>query len=530
MALVLRRLGRVELARSFYRDIKNNNDYFHFAVGRTLPWTDDTVPETPVDSDAYVSEFRRSMMFTQRIDSADICMLADRTDWVSGTVYDEYDDTYSSVNQSNSGAQSLAEANFFVVTDEFKVYKCISNNSNGASTEKPTSTGTSVFELADGYNWKFMFQISASDQNKFLDADYVPVRKLTGNPTHDVNGEIDSITMTAGGSGYTSVPTAAIVGDGTGATGTATISGGAVTGVTITASGSGYSFAFVAFTGGGGSNAAGTVNLGDVDSLPALQSAVEGAAVAGTLDRVVLTTGGQDYATGDVVVSVTGDGTGAEAAAYVNETTGALTKLRVTNPGSGYSYASIVITNTTAPGTGATARAIISPQGGHGSNATRELFANNLGLTVSFADNTNKDLILGNDFRQIALIKNVLSPAAAIYTTNTGTASYIITVADATALANYEIDNKIVTDDGGEFTVVQLDSTNNKVWLAATIPTITNSSTLENTTRSLTGLSINSVTSPEVDNATGEIIYLDNRSPITRSEDQVEQIKALIRF
>ena len=124
-------------------------------------------------------------------------MLADRTDWVSGTVYDEYDDTYTSSNQSNSGAQSLAEANFFVVTDEFKVYKCISNNLNGASTVKPTSTGTSVFELSDKYNWKFMFQISASDQNKFLDADYIPVRKITGNPTHDVNGEVDSITITA---------------------------------------------------------------------------------------------------------------------------------------------------------------------------------------------------------------------------------------------------------------------------------------------------------------------------------------------
>jgi hypothetical protein len=111
MALVLRRLGRVELARSFYRDIKNNNDYFHFAVGRTIPWADDTAPETPIDSDAYVSEFRRSMMFTQRIDSADICMLAKRNEWTSGTVYDEYDDTYSSVNQSNSGAQSLADAN-----------------------------------------------------------------------------------------------------------------------------------------------------------------------------------------------------------------------------------------------------------------------------------------------------------------------------------------------------------------------------------------------------------------------------------
>ena len=528
MALVLRRLGRGELARSFYRDIKNNNDYFHFAVGRTLPWTDDTVPESPVDSDAYVSEFRRSMMFTQRIDSADICMLANRTDWVSGTVYDEYDDTYSSSNQSNSGAQSLAEANFFVVTDEFKVYKCISNNLNGTSTVKPTSTGTSVFELSDKYNWKFMFQISASDQNKFLDADYIPVRKITGNPTHDVNGEVDSITITAGGSGYTSVPTAAIVGDGTGATGTATISGGAVTGVTITSSGSGYSFAFVAFTGGGGANAAGTVNLGDADSLPALQSAVEGAAVAGTVDRVVLTAGGQDYATGDVVISITGDGTGAEASAYVNETTGALTSIRVTNPGQNYSYATMSITNTTAPGTGATARAIISPQGGHGSNATRELFANNLGLTVSFADNTNRDLILGNDFRQLALIKNIKTPGAVTYTTNTGTACYIITVASLGS--NWAVDDIIKTDDGGEFTVIQIDEDNKKVYLAASIPLITNSSTLENTTKSLTGLSINSVTVPEVDNATGEIIYLDNRSPITRSADQVEQIKALIRF
>ena len=530
MALVLRRLGRVELARSFYRDIKNNNDYFHFAVGRTIPWTDDTVPETPVDSDGYVSEFRRSMMFTQRIDSADICMLSSRTDWVSGTVYDEYDDIYSSANQSNSGAQSLAEANFFVVTDEFKVYKCISNNANGYSTEKPTSTGTSVFELADSYNWKFMFQISASDQNKFLDADYIPVRKITGNPTHDVNGEVDSVTISAGGTGYTSVPTAAIVGDGTGATGTATISGGGVvTGVTIDTSGSGYSFAFVAFTGGGGVNAAGAVLLGDADSLPALQSAVEGAAVAGTVDRIVLTAGGQDYATGDVVVSVTGDGTGAEAAAYVNATTGALTKLRVTNPGQNYSYATITITNTTAPGTGATARAVISPQGGHGSNATRELFSNNLGLTVSFDDNTNRDLILGNDFRQLALIKNILTPAAVTYTTNTGTACYIITVASGQT-ANYAVDDKVETDGGGEFTVIQVDIDNLQVYLAASIPLITNSSTLENTTKSLTGLSINSVTSPEVDNATGEIVYLDNRSPITRSADQVEQIKALIRF
>tara|TARA_B100001113_G_scaffold184541_2_gene151288 strand:- start:4161 stop:5747 length:1587 start_codon:yes stop_codon:yes gene_type:complete len=528
MALVLRRLGRVELARTFHRDVRNRNDYFHFAVGRTEAWIDETSPEIPIDNDSYVSKFRRSMMFTQQIDSADVCLLAKRVNWATGTVYDEYDDNISSSNQSFTGASNLADALFFVVTDEFKVYKCISNNNNGQSTVKPTSTGTSVFELADNYNWKFMFQISASDQNKFLDADFIPVRKLTGNPTHDVTGEVDSITITAGGTGYTSVPTVVIQGDGDGlAAGTATISGGAVTGVTITASGSGYSFAFITFSGGGGSGAAGSVNLGDADALPALQSAVEGAAVSGTLDRVIVTTAGQDYAENDVQVTVTGDGTGAEASAKVNAATGAITSVRVTNPGSGYSYAEISIVNTSAPGTGATARAIVSPQGGHGSNAPRELFANNLGVTVSFADNDNRDLILGNDFRQIALIKNIKTPAGVVYTTNTATACHIINVA---SVASYAVDDIITTDDGGSFTVIQIDSDNKNIYLTSTIPLITTNSVLTNTTQNISNLSINSITEPEVDNATGEVIYLDNRSPVIRSADQVEQIKALIRF
>ena len=528
MALVLRRLGRVELARTFHRDVRNSNDYFHFAVGRTTAWTDDTSPELPIDNDSYVSKFRRSMMFTQRIDSADVCLLAKRTNWQTGTVYDEYDDAYTSTNQSYSGASNLADANFFIMTDEFKVYKCISNNNNGPSTVKPTSTGTSVFELADNYNWKFMFQISASDQNRFLDADFIPVRKLTGNPTHDVTGEVDSITIDAGGSGYTSVPTVVIQGDGDGlASGTATIASGAVTGVTITASGSGYSFAFVTFVGGGGSGATGTVNLGDADSLPALQSAVEGASVNGTLDRVIVTVPGQDYAESDVQVQVQGDGTGAEASAYVNSATGAITKIRVTNPGSGYSYANIIITNTSAPGTGATARAIVSPQGGHGSNAPRELFAHNVGVTVSFSDNDNRDLILGNDFRQIALIKNVKTPAGVTYTTNTATTCFIINVP---SVATYAVDDVLTSDDGGSFTVIQIDSTNKNVYLTSEIPLITANSTLTNTTQNESNLSINSLTQPEVDNATGEVIYLDNRSPIIRSADQVEQIKALIRF
>ncbi|CEF54626.1 DUF3383 family protein [Acetobacter ghanensis] len=58
------------------------------------------------------------------------------------------------------------------------------------------------------------------------------------------DGAVSALTVGAGGSGYTAAPLVAITGGGgTGATATATVSGGAVTGFTITAPGSGYTSA-----------------------------------------------------------------------------------------------------------------------------------------------------------------------------------------------------------------------------------------------------------------------------------------------
>ena len=87
------------------------------------------------------------------------------------------------------------------MTDGFNVYKCIDNNDNGQSTVKPTSTGTEIFETSDSYKWKFMFQIGAADRTKFLSTSYMPVRVSSGagDPHFDVNGEIDSATVSSGG-------------------------------------------------------------------------------------------------------------------------------------------------------------------------------------------------------------------------------------------------------------------------------------------------------------------------------------------
>jgi hypothetical protein len=75
---------------------------------------------------------------------------------------------------------------------------------------------------------------------------------------------VGNVTITAGGSGYTTMPPTVAFsgGGGTGAAGTATIANGAVTGVTITNPGSGYTSApTVAFSGGSGTGATATASL-----------------------------------------------------------------------------------------------------------------------------------------------------------------------------------------------------------------------------------------------------------------------------
>lgn len=545
MALLLRSAGRTEIARSIYRDIYNENDFFYFFVGRTTEWDDEESPETPVDSVRYANLSSTNMLFVKRIQSSDTVLMIPRIDWESGTVYDQYDDKYGQLDSNGdqyvaySGAQTLQDSIFYVLTDDDHVYKCIYNNNDSESTIKPSGTSTSAIETADGYIWKFMFKVEASDKTKFLTADYIPVRKIAGagDPEFDVNGQIDSITITATGSSYETAPTVIINGDGVGAVATATVSSGQVSSISVTDPGEGYSFAYVTFSGGGGSGAEATVSLGATES-GTVQEDVENAAIPGTVDRIEIVNAGIDYVEGDASVAISGDGSGAEAVLSIDPDDGSITAITITNQGTGYTFATVTIEG--EEGTGAELIAVISPRAGHGANAQKELFATNLGFSVNLT-NDNADLFLNNDFRQIGVIKNPLVPVTGVnFQDSTGTCCYVIQVLDPT---NYDLDDVILTDSGGLFLVVQKvdadgDGTAESIYLLPIIPIITSSSILTNATKSLPGLVINTdvpeeiepVAIPEVNNKTGEIMYLDNREFIVRQEDQVEKIRAILKF
>lgn len=94
-------------------------------------------------------------------------------------------------------------------------------------------------------------------------------------PFQPMSDVVDTITVTAGGTGYTSEPTVTLTGGGgTGATAIASIdAGGAVSSVTITNPGSSYTGIpptnFVGFSGGGGTDAAATATFRHTDAMPA---------------------------------------------------------------------------------------------------------------------------------------------------------------------------------------------------------------------------------------------------------------------
>ena len=271
MAAIITEKFRLHNAKEFKQSATESGNAMYMFIGRPLSWTDDNNPPTPVDSlndeyDAYAN-----MVALKKVSSTDVSHAIIRRDWTSGTAYDEYRHNYTSSNTATSGASTLWASTFYVVTSDYNVYKVISNNGGANSTVMPTGTSTSILTTADGYKWKFMYSISASDVIKFVTSDFIPVKTIgakaavdgdvggLGSAASDDNsaqwdvengatdGTIEHARVTTGGSNYGSDGTSnvAISGDGTSGQLTVTVSSGAITAVAINAVGSGYSVASI---------------------------------------------------------------------------------------------------------------------------------------------------------------------------------------------------------------------------------------------------------------------------------------------
>jgi len=143
---------------------------------------------------------------------------------------------------------------------------------------------------------------------------------VTGGP----GAEVESVTLTAAGSGYTTAPTVAFSGGGgTGAAATANLVGAGLSGISVANGGTLYTSPTVAITGGGGSGATATATVS-----------------SGVITAFTVTAAGTGYTSPPTVTVSDSTGSGAHGVAAV--TASAVASVTVINPGSGYTSAPTV--------------------------------------------------------------------------------------------------------------------------------------------------------------------------------------------
>lgn len=115
----------------------------------------------------------------------------------------------------------------------------------------------------DAYNVAIGYSGESKDYPIYIRTYIEPKATYTRGTDKTTLKTITGITLTAGGTGFTTIPTVTFTGgSGTGAAATAEIQNGAVVAIYLTNTGSGYTSApTVGFTGGGGSGATATASI-----------------------------------------------------------------------------------------------------------------------------------------------------------------------------------------------------------------------------------------------------------------------------
>ncbi len=497
---------RIYAAESFRDTLQVTNKVYMF-VGRAKTWGSTDTPPTgePLDSFEYARTSYGDSVAFKRVDISDTALVVPRVDWVDptkttggvGRTYSMYKPDYAPTKTTANGSSRLYDSNFYVMNSDFNVYKCLYNGQTPEfprgrpSLVEPTGTSTTIIETSDSpgvysYRWKYLYTIDADNILKFVTSEFIPVLSNTLVKSAANSGSVDTVVVENAGSGYnngtfTNVP---IRGDyningGTQALCTVIVVSGSISSVTITQAGSGYSFASI-----------------DVSLIPNIGSGTDA-----DLDVVLPPNGGHGF---DSVREL-----GAYRLMFASklETTSAfvdfpndLTYRRVglvLNP-TDYNTTTICSQNTRSA-----VKAMILPQG-TAVGAPTGNFAP--GETITQATTNAKGLVVSYD----AITKVLKYYQDSVDGTVNGD---IIPFSGQNQITG-SVNSYVATPDNSQGTA-SVPVT--QIQIGVSVYEL--------------GLSfVEGYANEEIELNSGEILYLDNRIPITRSADQNEELKVVIEF
>lgn len=531
MTAIVTDKARFHHLRCIRERITAADDYYYLTVGRSEAWANELVPPTPDVSFEDELAARHAIQSYQRFTDSDIAYVSPRYNWTSGNTYVPYDDA----------DPILAGKQYYVYVENTRnVYICLDAPS-GASTNQPTGTATTPFQTADGYVWKFLYNIDASNESKFVTTDYIPVIRNATVAAAAVEGAIHRIVITANGSGYTSPPTVTVTGyqfDGTAVdqavAATATVAGGLVTRITIddpTAAvggfGQGFAYAVVSFSGGGGSGAA-------------ARAVIAPYAFGNTIESIAVTAAGSGYTNGTYTMLVDDDGDGVtDIEAVISG--GGLSAVDLGGSHTGYNYTQLKASIPPNAGAGTSAAFVVNfndPVGGFGYDPRIELKAYYLMFSVDLVGSQSGAFVVGNDYRQISIIRNPLNTDdnREPYTGSKDLALDYITTADASNLSIDEIITGVTSTTKAYVTLIDTDSTPDRIYYHQDRDNMGfgRFNNTEVLTGSIYGATAATTTTGfnagPIDRYSGDMLYLENRPPVSRSDVQTEKVRLVIQY
>lgn len=473
------------ITKYFSRKIANavqaelSSNIYYFALSKHSEYADENNPEDAINTTQYINKFQRELILGKRIKSSDVTNLIDRHSWQTGTVYAQYDDT----------DRYLHDKEFYVINGTENVFKCLYNNNGAESIVEPTTISTSKFQTADGYIWKYMYTIQTANNTKFSTSGYIPVDANSSVAGAASNGSIDIVLIQTAGSGYRGYVLGSI----------SQVISNSIFKITSSSPLSTDNFFY--------NDSAFYITVGT------------GISQLTTVSNYIVNSSGYFIYTANLInspaldttsefriapqIKITGDGTGAKAVCTVNTISGSyfVETIDVLSTGSNYSYANVSIIANPSYGSGAVARAIIPPKGGHGYDVATELGCFNVGVSVFFNNTEYSSISTDVPFRQAAIIsypyKYTAPNTFATFTTTSGISNTNETITIANANTHF-LPGDMVTYVCPTSNTALSGFVNNEMYFVKTsnTTTVTLSDAYEGTTKNLTSA------------ATGEIHFL----------------------
>ena len=502
-------------------------------IGNSIAYSNEASVPSIVESVSQNDLAFDNMIAAKRVRASDVNLVIPRVNWEANKKYRQFDGQIS-IEDSITGNTSQNLKPMYVMNSAKNVYKCLSNNESALSTVEPTGDYTTssgiIRKDSDGYIWKYMYNVRA--ENKFLNATHMPVPTRNNqssevdtvfnlSPAGVVNGELTTVIMTNGGSGYRNFSNVKVLSFGSANTilevtssflsnvGNLAVSGVAAANMSI--SGTGIADDTV------------------VSSVDNLNNRI-------TISKETTDSGGGDLnsLTISTRVIIDGDGAGALASALPNST-GAIVSCNVTTIGTNYEKANARIFGT---GTNANTRVLLAPKFGHAFNLAKDLVANSAMVTTKIGDidSTEGGLIPTSiTFRQIGLLRNPFKFGESTALTNSTANDVIKQVTTLSLSAGPDYTQGEVAFQGASVTNFTASARVHRVVTASQIELIdVHGSILPGVTLigndSGTSRTVTAITNPEFEPHSADMLHVENILPVTRVDGQAEDVRLILQF